>query len=331
MAHHTELSVPSGVPLFANDFTTGQIFLFDLTDPLAPRIAARIDSVPEYRRPHSFARLKNGNVIATLQFGNGSLPGDPGGLAEFTATGQLVRTSSAADAAFPGARIRPNGVELLPAIDRAITTSMPMDDEHTAHVVQVWELSGLRVLHTIPIPPLARDSVSYYPYDARALPDGRTAMLNTYFCGLYRLSDLDSDRPRLDFVHALDRSEGCAVATVIGNYWVIPVAYGRAIVSLDVTNPMRPVEVSRLTTDSTFMPHWISADARSDRIVINSTDEGEPRVLVAHLDRNTGRLTWDERFRDAGSSQRGVSFKHRATGALPVMTHASLFGGRKRN
>jgi len=180
MAHHIELSLPAGHALFASDFMTGRVFLLDVSNPRAPRVIARIDSVPGYRRPHSFARIANGHVLATLQFGNGSVPGDPGGVAEFDAEGKLVRTSSAADARFAGAHIRPNGIELLPAIDRVVTTSMPMDDERTADVLQVWRLSDLRLLQTIALPVAAGDTVTHMPYDSRALSDGRSVMVNTY-------------------------------------------------------------------------------------------------------------------------------------------------------
>jgi hypothetical protein len=335
MAHHTELSLPVGHPLFANDYMTGQTFLLDVTDPLAPRLAARIDSVPGYRRAHSFARLGTGHVLAAMQFGNASLAGDPGGLAEFDAGGRLLRSSSAADTAFPGARIRPNGIELLPGIDRVVTTSMPMDDEETADVVQIWRLSDLRLLHTLAVPVLPGHSGNAYPYDSRALVDGRTAMLNTYYCGFYRLSALDTEHPQIELVHALREpgSEGCAVAVVVSHYWVVPVASRRAVVNLDVADPSHPVEVSRLPTDSTFRPHWISADPGSDRIVICGTDDSEARVLIAHLDRTSGRLSWDERFRDAGSTRPGINFARQdwPHGNIDhVMAHAALFGPVKQ-
>jgi len=330
MAHHTELSLSAGQVLFASDFMTGQVFLLDVSDPGAPRVTARIDSVPGYRRPHSFARLANGHVLATLQFGNGSVPGDPGGLAEFDAEGRLVRTSSAADARFAGARIRPNGIELLPAIDRVVTTSMPMDDERTADVLQVWRLSDLRLLHTIALPVAAGDTVTHMPYDSRALPDGRSVMANTYYCELYRLFDLDTEQPRIEAVHPTRalHGEGCAVTAVVGHYLVVPAATAHEVVSFDVTDPARPREVSSLPVDSTFYPHWIGVDPASDRIVINSSELGEPRVLLAHLDRRTGRLSWDEKFREAGSVRRGISFDHeewRRAGAAPT-AHAAVFG-----
>jgi hypothetical protein len=331
MAHHTELTAPDGHPLFASDYMTGQIFLLDFSRPLAPRTVARIDSVPGFRRPHSFARRQNGNVIASMQNGDGRTAGDPGGLAEFDPSGALVRTSSARDPRFPGARIRPNGVELMPAIDRIVTTSMPMDDEQTADVVQIWRLSDLRLLHTISMPRSAGDSIGSLPYDARALADGRTAMLNTYYCGLYRLSDLETDAPRIALVHVLRGAhmEGCAVAGVVGHYWVVPSAYGHEMVSLDVADAEHPVEVSTLHTDSTFLPHWIAVDPRSDRLVVTGADEGETRVFIVRIDRATGRLSFDEHFRDTAAARPGVGFDGRTWPhgrVTHVIAHGAVFG-----
>jgi hypothetical protein len=169
------------------------------------------------------------------------------------------------------------------------------------------------------------------PYDARALADGRTVMLNTYYCAFYRVSAVETERPRIELVHALRKPmpESCTVAIVAGHYWVIPVGTGHAVLSLDVADPARIVEVSRLPTDSTFYPHWIAADPGSDRILITGADDGDRRVLMAHLDRATGRLTWDERFRDAGSPRRGVSFdgKRWPHGAVrQAMAHGAVFG-----
>lgn len=335
MAHHTEFSLPADRPLFASDYMTGKVFLIDLANPRAPRVAHRIDSVPGFRRPHSFARLPNGNVVASLQFGNGSLPGDPGGLAEFDATGRLLRTGSAADSAFRGARIRTYGIEVLPAIDRAVTTSVPMDTERTADVIQIWRLSDLHLLKTLAVPPLSGDSIHFYPFEVRALPDERSVLLNTYYCGFYLLSALETDAPRIELVYSMrePRRIGCAVPVVVGRFVVMPIAYDNSIFSLDLTDPKHPTEISSLRTDSTFLPHWSAIDPSSDRIVITGQDDGEPRVLVAHFDRTTGQLTWDDRFRDADSSARGVAFTRQAWphGSVPhAMPHGALFGPARR-
>jgi hypothetical protein len=328
MAHHTEITLPGDRLLFANDFMAGKIFLLDLANRLAPRVVRRIDSIPGYRQPHSFVRLPSGNVIASLQFGNGSIPGDPGGLAEFDPSGQLVRTVSSADSAFPRARIRTYGVTALPAIDRLVTTSSPMDTERVADVVQIWRLSDLKLLRTLATPPLAGDSVQQLPFEVRPLADGRSAFLNTYYCGFYLLTNLESDAPQIRLVHSLPGRVGCSVPTIVGNRWVMPVAYDHSVVALDLTDPAHPVESSVLRSDSTFLPHWSSADAAGDRIVIVGQDDGEARVMMARLDRATGKLSWDERFRDSGSTRAGVSFARTSWphGTVPnAMPHGAIF------
>ena len=76
MPHHTEMVMPAGGrPLFGNAFLASRTYLFDFTDPRAPRVAGTIDSVPGLRRPHSYARLSDGNVVATFQFGDSTVPG----------------------------------------------------------------------------------------------------------------------------------------------------------------------------------------------------------------------------------------------------------------
>lgn len=335
MAHHMELTLPTGQPVFADDYLAGRIVLVDVADPMHPRVVRQIDSVPGYRRPHSFARLPNGHVLATLQFGDGTLPGDPGGLAEFDTAGTLLQTGSSANSAFTDPPIRTYGLDLFPSIDRVVTTSSPMEMVRTANVIQVWRLSDLRLLQTIVVPPLAGDSVDSYPFEIRALPDGKTALFNTYYCGFYLVTGLDSATPQLTLVHSMrePRRVGCSVPTIVGRYWVMPVAYDHSVISLDIADPAHPVEVSVLRADSTFLPHWSSADPGSDRIVITGQDDGEPRVLIARLDPATGQLSWDEGFRDAGSARLGVSFDRPTWphGSVDhAMPHGALFGPASR-
>jgi hypothetical protein len=174
--------------------------------------------------------------------------------------------------------------------------------------------------------------IQYYPFEIRALPGGRTALLNTYYCGFYLLTGLETGSPQVELVHSMrePRRVGCAVPVAAGRYWAVPIAYDHSIVSLDLAEPSHPVEVSALRTDSTFLPHWSAFDPGSDRIVITWTGRnGEARVLIARLDRATGQLSWDERFRDADSVRLGVSFNRRMwpRGSIAhAMPHAALFG-----
>ncbi len=328
MPHHTEFVLPAGGRYFANDYMAGRNFLVDATTPESPRVTAAPGVAPGFRLPHSFKRLDNSHLLMTLQFGDSTRPGNPGGLAEVDAEGRLVRASSSADSAFPGAAIRTYALEALPGIDRVLTTSSPMDTiERTAHVVQVWRLSDLRLLKTIPVPGLPGDSVEYYPFEVRALEDGKTLLLNTYYCGFYRITDLDQSAPKIDLVLSMrePRRIGCSVPVVRGKFWVMPIAYAHTLVTLDVSDPAHPVEVSALPTDSTFFPHWIAADPGSNRLVVTEQGDGAPRILMIELDPATGRLSWDERFREADSTARGLSFS-RARWPNGVTGHAMPHG-----
>jgi hypothetical protein len=331
MPHHAEQRFVAGRHFFASGYMSGQLFRFDAADRARPRFAGLVDPAPGLRTPHSLARLPNGHVVASVQFGPDSAAGRPGGIAEFDDAGHVVRTASAADPAVAGPPIRPYGLAAAPAVDRIVTTSAAMDDERVADVVQVWRLSDFRLLRTIVLP--ARpDSANREPFEARTLADGRSVLVNTYRCGFYRIADLETLAPRADFVLALQRPgaglQGCAVPVVVGRYWVMPIAYQHRVVALDVTRAGRPREVSSIEADSTVLPHWSAADPASDRVVITGQGDGAARVLLARLDPRTGRLRWDERFRDAGTTRPGLSFERVSWPDGPAgaaMPHAAVF------
>lgn len=328
MPHHTELAAPARGPLFANDYTGDKSFLVDFSRPEAPTLVGRVAPVPGGRRLHSFERLPNGHVLATVQFSTRGVAGDPGGLAEFDGHGRLVRTAWSADAAFPGAHIRTYALAVLSAADRVVTTSAPMDTEATANVVQVWRLSDLRLLTTLPVPPAAGDSAEKYPFEVRALSDG-SVLLNTYTCGLFRITGVDRD-PKIQRVLVLSgpKDFGCSVPVIAGHFMVLPVAYAHRYATIDIADPAHPREVASLATDTTFFPHWASADPRSDRIVVTDQGDGVPLVGILRFDRATGRLAWDEQFRDSAAAAPGVSFRRASwpNGAHGMaMPHGAVF------
>ena len=93
--HHTEHELPADRQLFANGFGSGRTFVFDLTTPATPRIAAEFGDVDGFAHPHSFLRLGNGNVLATFQMTHAGGRMRTGGLVELTPAGVRVRSSSA--------------------------------------------------------------------------------------------------------------------------------------------------------------------------------------------------------------------------------------------
>lgn len=336
MPHHTEHRMPESRTLFANGFRAGITFRFDLSDPSDPRILGSFRAMDSLTHPHSYERLPGGNVLATFQ-GRGSRNVDPGGLAEITDAGELVRAASAADATAPrGALLRPYSLAIAPDVDRVVTTNYDMGEDigmrggrrGRTNTIQVWRLTDLEPVATFRLPPGPRGYENQQPGEPRLLQDGRTVLVATFTCGLYRVTGLQGSAPSAELVHGFDGG-GCALAVVHGRWWIQSVPSAHAVVALDVSDPAAPREVGRVTLGSRHFPHWLALDPAGDRIVITDRGDGEPRVFVATIDRETGELELDEGFRDPGGDRAGVSFgrgewPHGATGA--ARPHGSVFG-----
>src|SRR5262245_15142860 len=67
LPHHTEYEMPASGVLWANGFNAGRTFLFDLRDARRPSLRTSFTGPEPLGHPHSYARLPNGNVLATLQ------------------------------------------------------------------------------------------------------------------------------------------------------------------------------------------------------------------------------------------------------------------------
>ena len=331
-AHHTEYEMPSGSTLFANDWGTGKTFVFDMSDRKRPRVAAHFDRAGDYIFPHSFARLPNGNVVATFQsVGKDYAP--PGGLVELDNKGALVRGSGSATPDIPTAINWPYSLAVVPGTDHILTTSTDMGrgrdwkSPETSHV-QLWSASTLKLRASIALP-AGKDvatKVNIYPAEPRTLADG-SVYVNTFTCGLYRIEGLDTAAPRATFVHAFPGGAGdhdmCAVPVVYGKYWIQTTGANNGLVVLDVSDPAKPREVSRLSLPERWhMPHWISADRKRGRIAVTGQYAGWLAMLK--FDATTGSLSIDEDFGDQG----GIVFDradwpHKATGKTIV--HGVVF------
>lgn len=68
MPHHTEHELWTNGHLLANDFHLGRTWLFDLNDALHPRVLASFGDLAGFSHPHTFIRLRNGEVLATFQY-----------------------------------------------------------------------------------------------------------------------------------------------------------------------------------------------------------------------------------------------------------------------
>jgi hypothetical protein len=95
------------------------------------------------------------------------------------------------------------------------------------------------------------------------------------------------------------------------------------LIALDVSDPLKPVEASRIVFDKKFhMAHWIAADRKSDRLVVTGNDKSW--ALVVKLDPSTGAMTVDETLPQGLSFDRAM-WPHGQTG--PAVVHGALFGG----
>ena len=306
--HHTKLEMPEGGFLLANAFGSGRSLLFDVRQPQHPSLVTSFGDLDGYRHPHTYVRLPNGRVLATFQYHGGHEPtSDGGGLVEFDDRGHVIRSSSALDAAAKGELIRPYSLVVIPELDRIVSTNTAMHEtEGDSRTVQIWRLRDLKLLRTLIGPPGPRGSEQKNPGELRLLADGRTVLIHTFSCGLYQLDGIETDSPSLRHVKTFDGNE-CAVPLRIGHYWIQTLSASHALAAYDISDRTQIREVSRVTFDDKQRPHWIAADPDGRRIVMNSGEYGEHRLFLLDLDSQTGRLTLDERFRDAGSKTLGVS------------------------
>jgi hypothetical protein len=327
--HHTEHEMPASGHLLANGFHAGRTWLFDLSQPLHPRILASFGELAGYSHPHTYVRLANGNVLTTFQYRAGEDPRPhekghdaapqtveraTGGLVEMDERGRVLRSGSASDAAIGDKRIYPYSVLPLPAFDRAVSTTTDMDEANTkatSEWVQFWRLSDLKLLRSIALAPGPRGDENRFTGEPRLLPDGRSIYIHTVNCGLYLLRGADRPEPEITFVRAFE-GKNCGVPILTGHYWLQTVPDAHAVVALDIADPEHPQEVSSLMVGEDEQPHWISIDPSGRRVVLNSGGSGRGnRLFVINFEPGTGKLSFDERFHDHGSTRPGIGLTGR--------------------
>jgi hypothetical protein len=330
--HHTEHGMPADGRLFANGFASGKTFVFDLSDPAAPRLDGELDEVGGMVHPHSYLRLPNGNVLATFQMWHARAGPMPGGLAEITPRAEVVRSSSLT---FPGIDrgIRPYSAAIVPDLDRIVVTTTDMDaDSPASRTVQVWQLSELKLLRSLQLPDGPAGNEGLYSAEPRLLEDGRTVLVSTFNCGLYLMEGLETDAPQGRLVGSFPNKPGtaCAIPVIAGNYYLITVPAWNAVVSLDVSNPAAPREVSRAVLDSADVPHWIAMSPDRRRVVVTGYAGMAHKVVLLKFDSTTGALAVDRRFRDAGTWKTGFRMDNKTWphgGNAPGVPHGAVFSG----
>ncbi len=315
--HHTEYEMPASGMLFANDHDANKSVIFDLRDPLTPKVATHFQSMGGFSMPHSFLRLPNGNVLASFQFtDNGShadhaamMNGKTGGLVEIDDNGIVVRSVSNADPSLPDDGLLPYSLAILPDIDRVLVTNSPMQDPYllSSNTYQMFRLSDLQLLGTHRLDPGPTGNGNVAPEEARVAADG-SVYVQTLSCGIQRITALDTPRPIAKLVHKFP-GDFCGVPTIVGRYLVQSVPNFNGFAVLDIGDPANVREVSRLTVSDAFSPHWTGWDKKAKRLVVTSGKRGD-RLYLLKLNDKTGELSFDETFRDTDGKV-GFSFAKR--------------------
>lgn len=299
--HHTEYVMPASGMLFANDHDVGRTFIFDLNDPLHPKIVTSFTDMDGYAHPHSFVRLPNGHVLATFQHAHHGMAmdqmghGATGGLVEIDDSGHVIRSASNADPAFADALLMSYGLVVLPDQDRVVSTnsSMHNDDLFSGVTYQIWRLSDLKLLHTGNLAVGANLYSHISPEEPRRGPDG-SVFVQTLGCGLERITGITSNKPAAALVHVFP-GNWCGVPTIVGHFLVQSVPAIHGLIVLDLSKPAAPAEVSRLVLSDAYAPHWTGWDAVTHRMVVTGS---AGRFYLLKLDETTGALSIDTAFHD---------------------------------
>ena len=290
-AHHTNYAEPLDDVLYANDWLGDRTYVFDLHDPVHPRLARKFGNVGVLGYPHSFVHLPDGDTLATFQY-SGGFNHATGGLVEFDPQGRVVRTASAIVPGHPD--IRPYSLAIVPKLDRVVTSSADMMGAQISHVAQVWRLSDLKLIKTmqLPAPPDWYYDTAADSSEPRLLADGETVLVPTFNCGLFLVRNLAGGDPVLQHVYDLGYRM-CEVPVVAGSFMVEAAQSGHAIVSLDLHDPEHPREVSRILLPPDEYPHWLALEPGGNRLAITGYGALDTKVRFATIDRDNGQLTLD--------------------------------------
>jgi hypothetical protein len=314
-SHYCSVDNKQDAQTLACGYFESGIRVFDIRDPLHPKVSASFTDLGGYSHPHSFLRLPNGHVLASFQHTDPADVGAPadgkggsGGLVEIDDQGHVIRAASTADPEVPGANLMPYSLLPLPDLDRVVVTNSSMHDvDPHGHTFQVWSLSTLKLLSTEYFDTGGEQEGDINPEEPRLGPDG-SIFVQTLNCGIERITGVATDHPKSQLVHMFPGSH-CGVPTIVGHYLIQSVPIINGVIVLDLKDPAKPTEVSRLPMGEGFVPHWTGWDAKAERVVVTGIGDLH-RLFMLKLDQQTGVITMDTAFRDV-DGKAGFNFDDR--------------------
>lgn len=348
--HHMEMSVHNDNKFMANSFMANKNWGFDFRDPARPYALGEAEPLANsgFGFAHSFARLPDGKVIASLQSG----PDGQGGLGVFDPqTGKVLKTVSSADPKMPNLKVLTYGVEVVPDRNLVVTSSFNMNmKDPIPPLIQIYDMNSLELLQSFE-PKSAIDECSSKPltdkesqltFEIRAFKSDKKigAVINTYNCGYYFL-DLTQQPYKLHRgCPIIDDKDGCAVpAMAYGRYLIMPSENDHSLTVLDLhPDPLKPKKVSRFYFDPRYFghywPHWVTFDAKRSRVATSDFTDPDKTlpdgtIYLFDFDPKSGKLTIDKNFKSPDSNNPGVRFRkmnkwpHGETG--PAVPHGITF------
>ena len=340
MVHHMEYTAPpKGEPIFMNAHHHELSLMVNFDDPTTPKITGTFAPPAPLRFPHDYARTPQGTRLTGFLRSEGAspnpeenmTPGNHGGIAEYSASGELLRSASAAAQGYTKA-IRPYAFAQLPDQDRITVTSAPMMEKSWADVVQIYRYSDFALLHTLDLEVgvdhkgNAVTGLNGAGFGQHVLPDG-SVFLNSYGCNFYHLTGIASDAPSLDLVYSIATDEAkdpaqirgaCGIPLLIGDFWVQPIGKKQQVAVLDISDPAAPKEVFRLDTPEGFAPHWMGKDPAGNRLILGAELGGEQGFYMLRIDETSGTLEFDPDFADYRTRSPLNIFRSKSTGYISL-------------
>jgi hypothetical protein len=360
--HHVpNESFPGGL-LFANGFLSSRTFVFDIHDPLKPRLA-HVDEPGVGRTlkyAHSYYKRPDGSVVTTYQV-QSATGTPPGGLVLLDANGNFVRETTAADPSESRCTILPYGVSGKADIDRLVTTTYSMmayknDPLPRENCIQIWRMSDLQLLKTIVLPETPTDKETFVVANGNALTweprflhdkGGAQLFVVTLRGSVYFSEDITAANPQFRVVYDLgDTIAGVPIITKNDKFLIVPLVFENRLVVINIADPLHPHEVGsvKLGVDPLDgskhrpgLPHFIAINKSETHIAAttylfclpNTRLDGERGVYLFDFDAATGKIKYATNFRDEVTGEVGLNFNerkqwpHGSTG--PARPHGLMF------
>lgn len=357
--------------VFTTGLLTGRTFVFDLRDPMKGGLAL-VDTPGANRTltaPASVVTIPGGKAVVMCadRIGYRGEPrevlGAPGGLSVFGNDGRFQKELTASGQGTRGTVVAPTGGAVRASMSALVTTnhghglaSTTTGDVMPGITVQLWSVPDLALKKTITLDAGPRGEENLGPMTPQFLRQRPFVFVNTHEGGALYVSD-SLGIPDPIFRLVTDFGAGAlpsgAAITPDDHFYVTALTGQNKVVALDVTDPFKPKAVSSLRFDRVPGATPESGDEKREggpsglamsldgrRIAVadytidvpSYTLDGDRRVHMLRLDRATGKLRFDNAFKDENTEEVGIDFNrdtwpHGKTG--PARPRGLLFVSAK--